>query len=395
MTMPEHDSTPHPCHFDLRDPYKNLREYDALSQAQTCPHIRKTSKAGDVEVYAVMDSHCHRATAPPSSPCGKPESAVLRLIAKEEGKDKSRNRNTKPLAVACDLTSYRKDLLRFVGGTVQGEECVLEGVRMAIPAFYAKAHGFNGAHTSVRVEKFPDFELRQALVRVGATVWRGDFKVGAHKQPAELQVAIPPSPGVPIAAGVAPPQTGVAAAAEPPSEKEGFKTVRLVNPLAASKPRAVKVFFSYSHRDEPMKQELVKHLSILQRRGLIEGWHDRDISGGQDWAGEIDEHLNAAEIILLLVSADFINSDYAWGVEVGRAMERHRSGLARVIPVILREVHWEGAVFSKLQALPGGAKPVTAFPSQDAAFAEIARGIEKVIGELRPEHAAPPPIPLD
>src|SRR4051812_25942213 len=96
------------------------------------------------------------------------------------------------------------------------------------------------------------------------------------------------------------------------------------------------VFFSYSHADEALRDELEKHLKILQRQGIIEMWHDRRIGAGSELHGEIDENLNSADIILLLVSADFLNSDYCHDVEMKQAIKRHNNGEAIVIPVILR-----------------------------------------------------------
>lgn len=103
------------------------------------------------------------------------------------------------------------------------------------------------------------------------------------------------------------------------------------------------------HKDEECKDKLVKHLSILKRQGVIGDWHDRKIGAGNEWAGAIDEHLECTEIILLLVSDDFLASDYCWDIELKRGMARHEARTARVIPVILRNVDWAGAPFGKLQ----------------------------------------------
>jgi len=103
---------------------------------------------------------------------------------------------------------------------------------------------------------------------------------------------------------------------------------------------------------------------------------------GSEWAGQIDEHLNSARIILLLVSADFLASDYCYDIEMKRAMERHEAGEARVIPIILRTCDWTSAPFAKLQALPTDAKPVDSWPSADAAFTDIARAIRRVVQAL-------------
>lgn len=146
----------------------------------------------------------------------------------------------------------------------------------------------------------------------------------------------------------------------------------------------IEVFFSYSHKDEALRDELEKHLTILKRQGVITAWHDRGIVAGEEWEGEIDEHLNSALVILLLVSADFLASNYCYEIEMMRAMERHEAGEARVIPVILRPCAWKGADFGKLQALPKDAKPVASWSNQDEAFLDVEQGIRKAVEELRP-----------
>lgn len=145
---------------------------------------------------------------------------------------------------------------------------------------------------------------------------------------------------------------------------------------------AVEVFYSYSHKDESLRDELLNHLSALKRQGVIANWHDRKIGAGREWKGEIDEHLDNAQVILLLISSDFLASDYCYDVEMKRAMERHEKGEARVIPVILRPVDWSGTLFAKLQALPRDAKPVTTWSNQDEAFADVARGIRAAVEDL-------------
>src|SRR5438876_11871174 len=115
---------------------------------------------------------------------------------------------------------------------------------------------------------------------------------------------------------------------------------------------AVKIFFCYAHEDEPLLNKLKTHLRPLQRQALTDVWYDRDITAGTEWKQEIDKQLNEAQIILLLVSPDFIDSEYCYSIEMKRALERHERGEARVIPVILRPVYWQGAPFSKLQTLP-------------------------------------------
>lgn len=154
----------------------------------------------------------------------------------------------------------------------------------------------------------------------------------------------------------------------------------LMRPI--SRPNSFEVFYSYSHVDEELRQQLENHLTILRRQEIITDWHYRKISAGREWEGEIDEHLNSAHVILLLISSDFMASDYCYEVEMQRAMERHEAEEARVIPVILRTVDWQHAPFGKLNALPTGVLPVIEWPNQDAAFTDIAKGIREVVEEL-------------
>ena len=143
--------------------------------------------------------------------------------------------------------------------------------------------------------------------------------------------------------------------------------------------KQVEVFVSYAHEDETLRDELTKHLRILVRQGVITDWHDRKITVGSEWKGEIDNYLNTSRVILLLISANFMDSDYCYDVEMKRALERHETKEARVIPVILRPVYWKGSPFAKLQALPKDAKPVTSWEDRDAAFANIVEGIQAAL----------------
>ncbi len=146
--------------------------------------------------------------------------------------------------------------------------------------------------------------------------------------------------------------------------------------------KGIEIFFSYSHKDEALRDELDIHLSTLKQQALITGWHDCEIGAGREWAHEIDTQLSKAGIILLLVSPDFIASKYCYSIEMERAMERHKAGTARVIPVIIRPVDWEGTPFSSLQALPKGARAVTSWPNRDEALSDVAKNIRKAVNEL-------------
>jgi hypothetical protein len=144
----------------------------------------------------------------------------------------------------------------------------------------------------------------------------------------------------------------------------------------------INLFYSFSEEDIHLQIELEKHLSLLMRQGKISGWHFRKITAGKEFKGEIDNHINAAQIILLLISSDFLSSDYCWDIEMKKAMEMHESGISRVIPVILRPCDWESSQFGKLEALPINGKPITKWKNQDEAFLDIVKGIKNVILDL-------------
>ncbi|HSK71710.1 MAG TPA: TIR domain-containing protein, partial [Pyrinomonadaceae bacterium] len=144
----------------------------------------------------------------------------------------------------------------------------------------------------------------------------------------------------------------------------------------------VRLFYSYSHKDETLRNELETHLKILERQGLISSWNDRQIGAGDEWKKEIDKNLESADIILLLVSADFIASDYCYEIEMKRAVERHKKDDAVVIPVILRDSNWKKAPFGKLQALPKNAKAVTKWSDKDSAWRDVSEGIEKAAKKI-------------
>jgi internalin A len=148
-------------------------------------------------------------------------------------------------------------------------------------------------------------------------------------------------------------------------------------------PEGVRVFISYSHKDEELRAQLDANLKLYQRIGLIDKWDDRLIKPGDEWNGEIDANLETADIILLLVSSDFLNSDFCWNKEMTRALERHDAGEAMVIPVIIRDAAWQEAKFAKIQALPKEGKAVTLWPDRDAAWRNVAEGIKKVAEEIR------------
>jgi hypothetical protein len=145
---------------------------------------------------------------------------------------------------------------------------------------------------------------------------------------------------------------------------------------------ALKLFYSYSTKDEELRDQLETHLSMLRRQGIIEEWHFRKIVAGRNFDDDIDKNLDAADIILLLVSADFLDSEYCWNREVKRALERQSLGDVRVIPIIVRPCDWSGAPFANLEALPRDAKAVTSWSNRDEAWTDVAKGLRASFNEV-------------
>jgi tetratricopeptide (TPR) repeat protein len=146
----------------------------------------------------------------------------------------------------------------------------------------------------------------------------------------------------------------------------------------------IEVSYLYASQDELLRIELEKHLSILQQQNLITIWHAHKISPGTEWKEEVQKHLNTAQIILLLVSPDFIASEY-YSNEMQFALERHQSHEVRVIPILLRPIDWENLPLADLQSLPPNLKPVTSWPGRngrDKAFVEISKGVRAAVGAL-------------
>lgn len=142
-----------------------------------------------------------------------------------------------------------------------------------------------------------------------------------------------------------------------------------------------KVFISYSHKDEPFKDELKTHLKVLSRLGKIKIWDDRAIDAGDEWNVEIMKALEEADIILLLISNYFIASDFCYDIELKRALERYEANKedVKVVPIILRPCEWQGLPFGKLQAEPKDAKPITEWGNEDEAYTFIAKRISAIV----------------
>ncbi|WP_017315036.1 CHASE2 domain-containing protein [Mastigocladopsis repens] len=149
---------------------------------------------------------------------------------------------------------------------------------------------------------------------------------------------------------------------------------------------SIEIFISYAQEDKKLLEQFTAHLSSLKREGVINAWHDGEINAGTEGAKQIEEHLNSADVILLLLSSDFIDSEEHWQRDVTRAMDRHNKGEARVIPVLLRPFDWKIKQLDGLQALPRNGEAITSksWSNHDDAFKEVAEDIRKVVEELIP-----------
>lgn len=156
--------------------------------------------------------------------------------------------------------------------------------------------------------------------------------------------------------------------------------------------------FSYSHADEAQRNELEKHLSPLKRMGKITTWHDRRIVPGQVFEHQIDHYFSQADIILLLISSDFIASDYCYQVEMTNALERHKKGEAVVIPVILRECAWHQLPFGNIMAATIDGKAISRFASHDEGYVQVADAVSRAIANLeakKPQQIVHAPAPAN
>lgn len=150
----------------------------------------------------------------------------------------------------------------------------------------------------------------------------------------------------------------------------------------------VSIFLAYARADEADRRELEAHLMPLKRSGLVSTWHDGCINPGQEWVPQIEANLDKCEIVLLLISKNFVASDYCCDVEAPKAIKRHKLGNACVIPVILASCMWkltriDGVRLGQLQALPKDAKPISLWPNADNAFTSVVEGIYNKIKQLQ------------
>jgi AAA domain-containing protein/TIR domain-containing protein len=166
------------------------------------------------------------------------------------------------------------------------------------------------------------------------------------------------------------------------SQQNFISALQPINGGISQRHSPIKLFISYAHSDEGFQQELDNHLSVLKHQGIISAWDYRRLVPGQNWADQINSALNEAEVILLLISPRFIASEYCYSNEMARALERHEAREAFVIPIILSHCYWHSSPFSKLQALPKDARPITSWNDRDEAWTDVVQGLQRAIDML-------------
>lgn len=149
--------------------------------------------------------------------------------------------------------------------------------------------------------------------------------------------------------------------------------------------QAVKIFISYSRKDQKYKEDLVEFLAPMRRRGIIESWSDTDLEHGAKWEEQLLKELDDADIVVLLVSPSFYNSDYIHDKELPKVLEKYEEEGIAVVPVLIRPSPFKNTELSTFTALPPDAKPVSEYASKDKAWMEVTKGLTRVIQRIQKE----------
>jgi len=153
---------------------------------------------------------------------------------------------------------------------------------------------------------------------------------------------------------------------------------------------ALRIFCAYASEDQALFRKLEQVLGIYRHQELVSLWHHGELLPGSEWDSEIRQQLHAADIILLLISPAFLDSEYSWNKEIQWAMTRHTIGDAHVVPIILKSTPgWDETLLGQLQALPADKKPITSWKKRDEAFADVVKGLRKVIEYAQREERYP------
>lgn len=218
--------------------------------------------------------------------------------------------------------------------------------------------------------------LQYGHIKAGPALQNIKGDLAAYALP-ELLTLIPTSSGSPISPGQAAFRALIAI--QNHCQFYNYEIFKDIIPQG----NTISLYVSYAAADEVLQIQLANHLTLLERQGVITSWSSHQILPGDDRTQTIHRQINTADIILLLISAHSLSDDTCYHLEIQRAMDRHQSGDARVIPILLRPVDWQGAPFSQLHFLPKNHQPVTTWHNQDEAFQEIATGIREIALELR------------
>lgn len=140
-------------------------------------------------------------------------------------------------------------------------------------------------------------------------------------------------------------------------------------------------FISYSHHDSAALDRLHVHLAVLRRENLISEWFDRDILAGDDLDGKIADRIESSSLFLLLVTPDYLNSEYCFGREMARALERQAAGEARVIGIIFEPCDWQSTRLRSIKVLPRDGKPVVEWTNPNSAWLNVVQEIRRAIVE--------------
>ena len=148
--------------------------------------------------------------------------------------------------------------------------------------------------------------------------------------------------------------------------------------------KPLQIFIAYSRRDAEILEELRIHLRVLERIQNVKIWYDGLIEAGHDWEESIKTNLHQADIILLLISQNFLASDYCYDTEMTQALALHEQGKLRAIPIIARNSLWQKTPFAHLQALPKNGKPIVSDwgVDREAPYLQIVQALEAIATEL-------------
>jgi internalin A len=168
----------------------------------------------------------------------------------------------------------------------------------------------------------------------------------------------------------------------PGARRSSDKWVQLL-PYVYEGRESLSLFISYSHKDNRFRDQLRGALTAYERKGEINSWDDTEIVPGQKWEPEILGKLERADIVVLLLSNDFIKSNYCYQVEMDRARERDATGECAIVPIVVRACRYDKLELGKIQAIIPEAKPIEEHKHRDAAWLEVTKQLDRVIANLK------------